>query len=286
MWILGTTLFILQSIWHAGVEFHLVLLLRLVVPIASWRAMCDRRLTAIGRRWVAVNTWIWKSLNGLTVETRLAPGVELARDKRYLMLPNHQSWVDTFGLHAVLLPATPFLTFFLKRELMFVPIFGSVWWGLGFPFMKRYSSAELARHPELKGKDLETTRAMCERMRGQPYAILNFVEGTRWTEKKAEKSPFKHLLPPKAGGIATALEALGYDFDYVLDVTMKYPDRIPTFMDLLTGRAGRLICQVDVIPLDTIPRGSYFEDEAHATRFREWLNGVWKQKDERLGAMR
>ena len=31
------------------------------------------------------------------------------------------------------------------------PVIGLAWWALGFPFMKRYSKAYLAKHPEKKG---------------------------------------------------------------------------------------------------------------------------------------
>jgi 1-acyl-sn-glycerol-3-phosphate acyltransferase len=31
----------------------------------------------------------------------------------------------------------PFLKFFLKQELIWVPVIGLAWWALDFPFMKR-----------------------------------------------------------------------------------------------------------------------------------------------------
>jgi hypothetical protein len=44
--------------------------------------------------------------------------------------------------------------------------------------MKRYSKAYLEKHPEKKGKDLETTRKACAKFSRIPVAIFNFLEGT------------------------------------------------------------------------------------------------------------
>ncbi|MCE6984794.1 acyltransferase, partial [Pseudomonas frederiksbergensis] len=76
------------------------------------------------------------------------------------------------------------------------------------------------------------------KFRGKPTAIFNFAEGTRFTQAKhrQQQSPFKHLLKPKAGGVAFVLAALGEQLDALLDVTIVYPgDKAPGFWDLLSG---------------------------------------------------
>ncbi len=92
--------------------------------------------------------------------------------------------------------------------------------------MKRYSRAYLLRHPERRGKDVETTRRSCEKFRLHPTTIVNFVEGSRFTQEKHQQthSTFQNLLPPKAAGIAMALNVLGKQFDKLLNVTLCYPD--------------------------------------------------------------
>lgn len=81
----------------------------------------------------------------------------------YLVTSNHQSWVDIMVLQYVLNRRIRPLKFFLKQELIWVPVIGLAWWALGFPFMKRYSKAYLEKHPEKKGKDLETNaQDLCE----------------------------------------------------------------------------------------------------------------------------
>lgn len=277
-------LFLFNTLVHAMVAFQVVAFARRLVPVDAFRRACTRALFAISFGWTNWNTRFF-GLGGFRVRTTMAPGVELRRDKRYLLMANHQSWTDILVLHAVFHPATPFLAFFIKSQLRHIPFFGRVWTELGFPFMKRYSAEAIAKDPSLKGRDLETTREFCRSIRGQPYAIINFVEGTRRTPKKAAKSPFRHLLPPKAGGVATTLQALEYEFDHVLDVTIRYAHEKNRFIDLLSGRVGLVDVDVREIPLGAIPRGDYFADARFADEFRSWLNDTWRQKDERFGGM-
>ena len=60
------------------------------------------------------------------------------------------------------------------------------------------------KYPEKKGKDIEATRKSCERYKDEPITLINFIEGTRFTPEKhaVQRSPYQHLLKPKAGGLA------------------------------------------------------------------------------------
>lgn len=276
--------FLLNTLLLAVIGCSAVLLAKLLIPIRGWRRLCDRALVAISYSWTHWNTRVFRTFSGFEVAPEIAPGIELARDRRYLILPNHQSWTDIFVLQALFHPKTPFLTFFLKRQLLYIPFFGVIWWALGFPFMQRRSSAYLEKHPEERGQDLETTRRFCEKIRAHPFAVINFVEGTRRTPAKAAKSPYKHLLAPKAGGIAIALQALDYQFDHVLEVTLQYASAQTRFVDLLAGRLGKVRAIVRELPLSEIPRGDYFSDPAFAERFRAWLNEAWRRKDAEIEA--
>lgn len=283
---LGLFLFALNSVACAVIAFYAVLLVKLLVyPIRPLRQACDRALVAISTRWTLWNTKLFHAAGGFRVDARIDDGIELSPAKRYLIVSNHQTWTDIFVLHALFHPRTPFLTFFLKRQLLYVPVFGVIWYALGFPFMDRHSPAQIEKNPALKGRDLAKTRKFCQRIRGKPYAIINFVEGTRRTPSKAKRSSLRNLLTPKAGGIATALAALDYEFDHVLDVTLRYEHERTSFVDLLFGRVGRVVAHVRELPLASIPRGDYFEDPAHAERFRTWLNDEWARKDDLFDAL-
>ncbi|MFG0411071.1 acyltransferase [Pseudomonas sp. FYR_11] len=262
-------------------------LLKLVLPgrgrdYASWAVM-----------WVA-ETWseIDKAIFALCIPTQWdIRGVEnLRKYTSYLAVSNHQSWVDIPALIESLNRRTPFFKFFLKKELIWVPLLGLAWWGLDYPFMKRYSKAFLAKHPELKGKDLEITKAACELFKRQPVTVVNYLEGTRFTDAKrqAQQSPYRYLLKPKAGGVAFVLAALGEQLDALLDVTIVYPgNRAPGFWDLLNGSISRVIIDIQVRELDPgLWAGDYENDPEFRQTVQAWVNQLWLDKDQRIEQLR
>ncbi|MDH1526422.1 acyltransferase [Pseudomonas mosselii] len=243
--------------------------------------------------WIA-ETWseIDKAIFALCIPTQWdIRGVEtLRQDTSYLCISNHQTWVDIPALIESLNRRVPFFKFFLKKELIWVPLLGLAWWGLDYPFMKRYSKAFLDKHPELKGKDLEITKAACELFKRQPVTVVNYLEGTRFTEAKREQqqSPYRHLLKPKAGGVAFVLAALGEQLDALLDVTIVYPgDKAPGFWDLLNGSISRVIIDIRVRELDpTLSAGDYENDPAFRQTVQAWVNQLWVEKDQRIEQLR
>ncbi len=200
----------------------------------------------------------------------------------YLVTSNHQSWVDIMVLQYVLNRRIRPLKFFLKQELIWVPVIGLAWWALGFPFMKRYSKAYLEKHPEKKGKDLETTRKTCAKFRNNPVGIFNFVEGTRFTDAKhaQQQSPFRYLLKPKAGGIAFVLDAMGEQLQSIIDVTIHYPAGRPGFWDLLCGRVKDVVVRFEEVQIPAQFLGkNYEQDTAYRQEFQGWINQQWLDKD-------
>ncbi|MFM2152645.1 MAG: hypothetical protein RL199_1080 [Pseudomonadota bacterium] len=277
-------LFLLNAFTFAFVCFWPVSVLERLAPGQRTKAAMRRAMQSIALGWAAMNARLF-GLGGFRVDATTTPGLELRPDRRYLLLPNHQSWSDIFVLQTFFGRRTPLLTFFLKRQLRWVPVFGHAWKSLGFPFMERHSAAAIARDPSLRIHDFETTRRFCDRIRGAPFAVVNFVEGTRRTHRKAERSPYRHLLAPKAGGIAVAMQALEGSWDEVLDVTIRYPSERSRFLDLLMGRVGHVRLDVRRVPPEEIPSGDYVNDPAFAERFRSWLNELWRRKDARFEAV-
>ncbi|HUD43809.1 MAG TPA: acyltransferase [Dokdonella sp.] len=269
---------------HASTLFVLALL-KFVLPIAPWRRGLSRALVAIAENWIAVNSALMASLGGTRIEVDGLDG--LRRDEWYLVLCNHQSWVDIPVLQSVFNRRIPFMRFFLKRELIWVPVLGLAWWALDFPFMRRYSRAEIERRPELRGKDIEATRRACERYRELPVSVMNFVEGTRFTPAKhaASRSAYRHLLPPRAGGVAFVLETMGDLMQAVLDVTVIYPQGRPSVTDLLSGRVRqvRVVVRRLAVPRDRLD-GGYERDPQARARFQDWINALWRDKDATIEA--
>ena len=231
---IAALLFAVNTVVHVTPLF-LVALLKAIVRLRAVREACNRALMGIAESWIGVNSWMIRALTRtrIVIESDAA----LSYTGHYLVLANHQSWVDIPILQAVFNRRIPFIRFFLKSQLIWVPLLGLAWWALDFPFMKRYSRETLAKHPELAGRDVETTRRACEKLRGLPISVLIFAEGTRFTRRKHEtqQSPYRYLLRPKAGGLAFVLEAMGDALHTVLDVTIVYPRGTPTFADLFAN---------------------------------------------------
>lgn len=249
-------------------------LLKLVLPLPAVRRWCDRALNASASRWVAHNNaWI-AAVSPAEWDVQVCDG--LRPHGWYLVSCNHRSWVDILVLQRVLHGRIPFLKFFLKAELIWVPVIGLAWWALDFPFMKRGKGLN-ARHGDLK-----TTREACEKFKHIPTAVMNFVEGTRFTPAKqaAQASPYKHLLRPKIGGLGVALATMGEQFESLVDVTIVYPQGTPSFWDLLSGRIGHVAVRVerrDIPP--TVLGGDPVADKAYRKRIDAWVGQQWVEKD-------
>jgi len=247
-------------------------LVKLLVPGERIRTGCDRVLNALAAAWVAVNNaWIARAC---PAPWRIRGLEGLNPRGWYLVSSNHQSWVDILVLQRVFHGRIPFLKFFLKRELIWVPVIGLAWWALDFPFMKRARGMGRA--------DLATTRRSCEKFKRVPTTVINFVEGTRFTAAKhaAQNGGYRHLLEPRTGGLGVALATMGDQFDAMLDVTIVYPEGTPSFWALLCGQVNAVTVDVRrrAIPphlLGGHPSG----DKARRERLRKWIDAQWRDKD-------
>ncbi|WP_243324988.1 acyltransferase [Geothrix sp. SG200] len=252
-----------------------VALVKLALPFGAVRRGTDRLLNGLAEGWIAVNGWWMALVHRIRWDVKGHEG--LRRKGWYLVSSNHQSWVDILVLQKVFHRKVPFLKFFLKRQLLYVPVMGLAWWALDFPFMRRRSGS--------RSKDLATARKACEKFRQIPTSVMNFLEGTRFNRAKhaAQGSPYRHLLKPKTGGLATALSAMGERFDALLDVTIVYPEGVPSFWDFLSGKVKQVVVRVREleIPKDLLG-GDYEGDPAFRARMQAWLHEIWAEKDRRI----
>ncbi len=258
----------------------IVAIFKLCLPFPAAQRCTDWLMSHIHEAWIS-NNKAWMNLLRRT-RWHLEGMQGLDYQHSYLITSNHQSWVDIMVLQYVFNRRIRPLKFFLKQELIWVPVIGLAWWALGFPFMKRYSKAYLAKHPEKKGKDLETTRKTCAKFRHNPVGIFNFVEGTRFTEAKhaQQQSPFRYLLKPKAGGIAFVLDAMGEQLEAIVNVTIHYPAGRPGYWDLLCGNVREVVVHVEklMIPAEFIGK-NYDQDDQYRLAFQQWINRLWEDKD-------
>ena len=251
-------------------------LLKLVLPFRPVRRVTDFMLNGLATIWIAINSRWMASVS--RTRWQLSGLENFSLGGWYLVSSNHQSWVDILVLQKIFNRQIPFLKFFIKHELIYVPIMGLAWWALDFPFMKRRGGATAQ-------KDLETARKACEKFKVIPTSVISFMEGTRFTQDKHDQqnSPYQHLLKPKTGGVGMALETMGELFDCLVDVTIVYPGGVPTFMDLLTGRIDEVVVTVRQQP---IPKELLVGADGRAadrSKLQTWINGLWQAKDAEIG---
>ena len=260
-------------------------ILKFLIPLTRFRRWCSQTLNTLATGWVGTNIINQRLFSKTSL---VVQGLQdLSLNDKYLVLANHQSWVDILVLQRIFHRKIPFLKFFLKKELIWFPVLGQAWWALDFPFMKRYSKQFLKKKPHLKGKDLEITRKACEKFRTSPISIMNFVEGTRFTAEKHKRqhSPYHSLLKSKAGGVGYVLTSMGDQLNAILDVTIVYPDNIKNFWSFVCGDIREIKIRVRHMPVTADLLGDYTTDRSFRARFHSWLNTLWKEKDQSIQDM-
>ena len=280
--LIATLLMVFNALFWVPILL-VVAMLKLLIPVKAMRLLIDPVLLRIAEAWISGNSG-WMRLTQHTAWD--VQGMEgLDARSWYLVNCNHQSWVDILVLQHLLNHRIPLLKFFLKQQLIWVPVMGLAWWALEFPFMRRHSEEFLKKHPEMRGKDQETTRQACEKYALIPTSVMNFLEGTRFTPAKhrRQNSPYKHLLKPKVGGIALALNAMGDKFQAILDVTIVYPDGAPQFWQFLTGQVHRITVRVRALPVPVhLVQGDYAGDPAVREAYQKWVQQMWAEKDAQI----
>ena len=250
----------------------------------------DETNIKLANNWINVNNHlIERVLPELKWDIQIDPALDLSLDGRYVMICNHLTWVDTTVNQYIGLKRMPLTRFFTKWELIFIPLVGQAFKILGFPMMKRHSKAQIAKNPELKNRDIEEARRACEQLLSQPFTLLNYVEGTRFTPAKhaAQKSPYQHLLKPKAGGLALALKILGQEIDALVDMTIVYDEEVPEYSEFWLGNVGQIAVNLRKIELPSwILEGDYENDRDYRVQFHQWLQQIWREKDELIGQMK
>ncbi len=263
----------------------LVAIGKLLAPSPALRDRARLWLAGIAETWISINSTVLGWYRGTEWDIQIPEDLDV--QGCYLVLCNHQSWVDIPILQRSFNRKLPLLRFFLKSQLIWVPFLGLAWWALDFPFMKRASKDQIARKPSLKGRDLENARKACEKFRDIPVAMMNFPEGTRFSHRKrdASNSPYEHLLTPRIGGVGQVLYALAEPLDGMIDVTISYAGNAaaPTLWELVTGRVSKIIVRAELRPIPTELRGRNFrEDSDFRQALQAWMGDIWREKDELL----
>jgi 1-acyl-sn-glycerol-3-phosphate acyltransferase len=282
---IATLLIFIADTFMVTIPFYTVALFKWIIPVRAWKLFCSWVLHRIADVWI----YFLNLPQTLFTKTRLVTrGMEsLHLDTSCLLMVNHQTWVDIMILVKLFYRKIPDFKVFVKKDLLWLPIVGQAFWAVDFPIMNRYSEAKLRRKPYLKDKDLEITRSACEKFKNMPVSVFTFVEGTRFRVEKhlKQKSPFAHLLRPKAGGTALVLGAMGEKIQSILNVTIVYPKGVRNFWEYLCGKISEIRVHVEQLPVTHDLMGDYYNDADYRIHFQEWINNLWREKDRRIDEM-
>ncbi len=277
-------LFILNLLWLIPLIYPLLFLK--FIPIQTLKAFADKVLVSIAEIWIQNDYRISTFMFGIKFEVQGLDHPEISYHKNYMIICNHQSWSDIYVIQSVLNRKVPFIRFFTKDSLKWVPILGQAWLALDFPFVKRSKREDLIKNPALANRDIDSVRKVCAKFKNIPFCILNFVEGTRRTpermKKLVKKNPYQYLLRPHSGGISVVATELRESLHGVLDLTLIYPNDKSTFYDLMQGNVRAIKVIIDFIPISEVPVETNPQYAPMSKAMKRWVDDRWQKKEEAL----
>jgi len=253
---------------------------RIIIPFKSFKIFLSKVSNIIGD-----NTVYWVKMTMMLMH---GDNIELVGDEKdfkmdewYMAMSNHQSWADIFVLLVSANYKIPLLKFFMKKELWWIPFIFLANKTLNMPFVNRHSKEQIKKNPSLRTKDYENTIKSCKRFLRSPSTIFSYAEGTRFSKDKHKKqnSPYKNLLIPKVGGMATALSAMP-KINTLIDYSLIYKSNKRSAWDFLTGRMRhvKVIVKKYDIP-KRLKNKNYSTDEQYREDFKIWIETIWAEKD-------
>ena len=209
---------------------------------------------------------------------------EFDKNAWYMAISNHQSWADIFILLVAAHRRIPLLKFFMKKELAWIPFIFLANKTLNMPFVNRHSKKELEKNPNLRNKDYENTLKSCKRFLRSPSTIFSYAEGTRndAAKHKAQNSPYKNLLIPRIGGIATALSAMP-NINVLVDYSVVYKSEKRGAWSFLKGdmKDVKVLVRKYDIP-ENLKNKNYSTDAEYRENFKNWIEAIWIEKDQEI----
>ena len=247
------------------VFFQLTFWLILLIPVSLGKLL----FRSANKFWSRVVSFIYHgAVFCNTIWMKHVIGVKINIEGKFknhpspIVISNHQSWVDIPIIHHAITDRGPIIKFLVKRQLVWVPIIGWLCLILGFPRLHR------GKGHGAREKDYATIRKFSEKSNKESGAILIFPEGTRFSEakRKAQSSPYRHLLNPRIGGLRILKEAGDPDTP-IIDLTLIYLGGNSNFWECLHGATSVIEVKISVYRLGDI------ED------LSEWLSERWKEKE-------
>eukprot|EP01027_Heterolobosea_sp_BB2_P009591 GEZU01014123.1.p1 GENE.GEZU01014123.1~~GEZU01014123.1.p1 ORF type:complete len:327 (+),score=111.06 GEZU01014123.1:75-1055(+) len=232
--------------------------------------------------WMAGTVWrnfqyIFEPIDGIEM---VYSGDKLPDRENAIVFSNHRSFTDFMMLHSLAQRKNMQnnCKYFAKDSLKYIPGFG---WGIylmGMIMIKRDWLRDQKR--------IEAAFANIKQNR-VPVWLISFLEGSRLTQKKLEKSQeyakkkdlpvFQNVLLPRTKGFIATVGALrGSHVKYVYDLTLGYGKDVPTIWNILSRsyKGRKLHIHVRRFAIADLPTS---DDE-----LAKWCYARFKEKDELL----
>ncbi len=260
-----------------------------LLPLKSVKRFIEHLNFLLYRIWVAANYVIINATNKINWKITGDP-IPNIENKSCVVMSNHLSWFDILVINSVYKGKIATTKFFMKHSLIYIPFVGLACYALGMPFLRRYTREQLLKNPKLREKDIKSTKGACKRVIKYPTALINFVEGTRYTPEKARlaKSSYQHLMPPKTGSIGLTFGEIGNDIECVFNTTIQYPNNCAPkkpFIEMLKGKITDIYVNVEILPKGYFPQGDFLKDKTYKHSISMQVRDLWKQKDEKIESM-
>lgn len=274
--------------------FHIVLGLCMAVwivfslALATAALLCCIPVALISRKKMYAGThnvadlWVshvhWILLHVYKIEISLVGDEQIVPGENALIIANHQSACDFIPLIEMMAVGKSCgkVNFFAKDILKYVIPFGSAIYLVGFIMVKRDAARDIVKLKKAFTKIIQYKI---------PIWLFIFVEGTRRTLEKQKQHINKadkrgvpaltKVLLPKSTGFIASVQKMEYHLDVVYDVTIGYPETVPTLVDLFLGKVTRVDMHISRFEIERF-RG-ISEDSLES-----WLNERWRLKDELL----
>ena len=229
--------------------------------------------------------WFWGHCHHVAKLTRTEMVIHessaIPDEENAIVVANHQGAVDIAALFPLACSKKMLgdIKWFVKEMFRYVPGMGHGMMFVGTIFLKRNWTKDRAR---IERTFRHTAHA------GVPFWVTMFAEGTRLKGYKQEKSdqmaaryhrpPFQHVLFPATKGFIAATQHLRSRLDAVYDVTIHFPDGIPTLWSYACGLVRRIDIYVSRHPIATLP--------ASDAELAAWLVQRYAEKEQLLGNLK
>jgi 1-acyl-sn-glycerol-3-phosphate acyltransferase len=269
-----------RGVVFASLLFVSLLAFNIAQTLSTLIYPLSRRAFRRFNRWAANTWWGWCVTVGERVlgSRVIVSGDQVPRGESAILTANHQQMPDITTIMAFARSKDRLgdLKWFVKKALQKVP---GVGWGMSF------INCLFVRRDWTRDRDriASTFRTILdERI---PLWLVTFSEGTRFTPEKLQQSrqvaerlgvtPPRHVLLPRPKGFAASVRALRHHVDAVYDLTIGYPDGVPTLWQYICGQVPRIHLHVRRFPIGELPGP---EEDAVA-----WLQSRFEEKDRLLG---